>query len=462
MQPMQESRHVLTGPAARPRSRPSILRRRRAGRPETDARAALRRYVQVVLSPGSTPGDLRFPARFAITAAQRLAVDVLLAAGGFVAAVAGPHPPDLEAVVPPRGLAGLVLLAVATAPVAVRRRWPVPVLAVVTVAVGMLLACGRSPLILDLMIGVAAYTVAAQLDRPQSVPAFAGTVALLGGALAVAVTHGVAGNDGLHTVAAASAAWFIGDSVRARRKYLAGLIAQAAERQRAEADEHRQAVRSERMRIAREVHDVVAHTLAVMTVQAGVGRRLLGQRPGEARRTLETIETTGRVAQDELRLVLGLLRDESCAEAELTPAPCLGDLAGLIEAVRAAGTPVDFQVSGPAVELSPAMELSVFRIIQEALTNVVKHAGAAHATVGLALSRRGVRIEVADDGGAAVSKPRHPAGTRIAAPGGQAGSPHGILGMRERVAAFGGSLIAEHRPGTGFFVVAWLPLLGAL
>jgi signal transduction histidine kinase len=105
------------------------------------------------------------------------------------------------------------------------------------------------------------------------------------------------------------------------------------------------------------------------------------------------------------------------------------------------------------------MELSVFRIIQEALTNVVKHAGGARATIGLALSHRGVRIEVTDDGGAAASRSRRSAGTHAAGPGGgPAGSPHGILGMHERVTAFGGSLVAEHRPGTGFAVVAWLPL----
>jgi hypothetical protein len=184
-----------------------------------------------VFSPGSTPGGLRFPAPFGATAGQRLAVDVILAMGAFAAAVVGVHPPHLEAVAPPRGVAGLVLLVAATWPVAVRRRWPLPVLAVVTAAVSVLSATGHSPLTLDLMIGVATYTVAVQLDRQQSVPAFAVTVALLGGALAAAVARGDVGNDGLHSLVVAGAAWFIGDSVRARRKYVAGLMAQAAERQ---------------------------------------------------------------------------------------------------------------------------------------------------------------------------------------------------------------------------------------
>jgi signal transduction histidine kinase len=461
--------------------------------------AAVRRYGRVVLSPGSVPGDLRFPALFGATGGQRLAVDVILALAGFAAAASGLHPPGLEAVTPPRGAAGLALLAAATWPVAVRRRWPLPALAIVTVTVSALSASGRSPLALDLMLGLAAYAAAAQHDRRLSVPALTGAVMLLGGALAVAVMRGTIGNDGLHSLAVTSAAWFIGDSVRARRAYVAGLIAQAAERHRAEAGRHRQDVRAERMRIAREVHDVVGHTLAVMTVQAGVGRRLMGQHALAARQSLETIETTGRVAQDEIRLVLGLLRDDadggpgdgagaaSRTRAELAPAPRLADLDRLVESVRAAGTPVDFQVLGdlpvpgsvrgpgavlsPAgvtlppsgVTLSPAMELSVFRIIQEALTNVVRHAAGARATVRLAVSPGGVRIEVADDGAGRGGPGRSAGKEAVAAddPGHGRGGAHGILGMRERVAAFGGSLAAGPRPDAGFAVAAWLPLRAA-
>ena len=160
----------------------------------------------------------------------------------------------------------------------------------------------------------------------------------------------------------------------------------------------RQEVREERVRIARELHDLVAHTLAVITVQAGVGRRLMAKRPEEASNALESIEAVGRTAQDELRAVLGLLRDESAGEAELSPAPRLVDLKELVETVRASGTPVELRVSGTGQETSPALELSVYRVVQEALTNVVKHAPRAHATVDVAVSPKDVRIEVVDEG----------------------------------------------------------------
>ncbi len=201
------------------------------------------------------------------------------------------------------------------------------------------------------------------------------------------------------------AGWFIGDSVAARRRYLAGLAEQAERERAAEAERARQQVREERVRIARELHDVVAHTLAVMTVQAGVGRRLMARRPEEASTALESIETIGRTAQDELRVVLGLLRDEENGTAALAPAPRLVDVKELVETVRASGTPVDLHMSGTDRPLSPALELSVYRVVQEALTNVVKHAPGACAAVDLAVSDREIRLDVTDDGGPAAAQP---------------------------------------------------------
>ena len=209
------------------------------------------------------------------------------------------------------------------------------------------------------------------------------------------------------------------------------------------------------MRIARELHDVVAHTLAVMTVQAGVGRRLAAKHPEEASSALESIETIGRTAQDELRVVLGLLRDEEAGAAVLAPAPRLADLSELVENVRASGTPVELRMSGTDQRLSPALELSIYRVVQEALTNVVKHAPGACAAVDLTVSAKDVRIEVADDGGP-------PAGSD-----GSDGRPalgstgHGIVGMRERIGAFGGWLVAEPLAGDGFRVLAEVPVEGA-
>ena len=203
------------------------------------------------------------------------------------------------------------------------------------------------------------------------------------------------------------------------------------------------------MRIARELHDVVAHTLAVMTVQAGVGRRLMARRPEEAGTALESIETIGRTAQEELRVVLGLLRDEEHRTAALAPAPKLVDVKELVETVRASGTPVDLHMSGTDRPLSPALELSVYRVVQEALTNVVKHAPGARAAVVLVVCDREIRLDVTDDGS--------PAGSAE----GEA-SGHGIVGMRERIAAFGGRLVAEPLASEGFRVTAQVPIEGPI
>jgi signal transduction histidine kinase len=258
------------------------------------------------------------------------------------------------------------------------------------------------------------------------------------------------------------AGWFVGDSVAARRRYQAGLDEQAereraaeaeqAERERAaEVECARQKVREERVRIAHELHDVVAHTLAVITVQAGVGRRLMDRRPEEASAALESIETIGRTAQDELRVVLGLLRDEQVGAAALAPAPRLVDLKELADNVRASGSPVELRTSGTDRHLSPALELTLYRVAQEALTNVVKHAPGAHACVDLAVSAGRVRLEVTAGGGPARRPPgaEEPAGP---------GTGHGIVGMRERIGAFGGWLVAGPLAGRGFRVLAEIPL----
>ena len=193
--------------------------------------------------------------------------------------------------------------------------------------------------------------------------------------------------------------WFVGDSVAARRAYLAAEAEQARQAGVIEAQRVRQTLREERMAIARELHDVVAHGLTVISVQAGVGRRLAGRQPDQAESTLRTIEETARTAQEELRVVLELLRDGDRQSAELAPAPGLGDLEALAETLRAAGTPVELHTTGSDRRLSPALELTVYRIVQEALTNVAKHAPGARATVELAVTAEGVSVVVEDDGG---------------------------------------------------------------
>jgi signal transduction histidine kinase len=352
----------------------------------------------------------------------------------------------------------LVLAWVLCLPIVALRRWPLPVLAAVTAANALVMAGGNAPLPLAIMLGLASYLAASRLPRRLSIPAAAASAVALGVALLYAALTARQG-----TVAAAAvegflplvAGWFTGDSVAARRRYLAGLAMQAQKEQAVEAERARQQVREERVRIARELHDVVAHTLAVITVQAGVGRRLMAKRPEEAGAALESIENIGRTAQEELRVVLGLLRDEESRTAVLAPAPRLVDVKALVETVRASGTPVDLHLSGTDRSLSPALELSVYRVIQEALTNVVKHAPGASAAVSLAVSDREILLDVTDDGGPA--RPPEPQ----AAGEWQAGPGQGIVGMRERIAAFGGWLVAEPLAGRGFRVNAQVPIEGA-
>ena len=357
---------------------------------------------------------------------------------------------------------GVVLALLVCGPIVLLRRWPLPVLAVAAVATGVVTAAGNAPLPFGLMLGLAVYFVASQLPRRSSVPAAAVTAAALGAALvyaAFAVQNASPAGEAVAGLVPVAAAWFIGDSVAARRRYLAGLAEQAERERAAEAERAWQDVREERVRIARELHDVVAHTLAVITVQAGVGRRLAAKRPEEASAALESIESIGRTAQDELRVVLGLLREDEAGTAPLTPAPRLADVEALVAAVRASGTPVELQMSGADRQLSPALELSVYRVIQEALTNVVKHAPGARAAIDLAVSANHVRLEVADDGGPADDgSPAREGEGRQASPG----TGHGIVGMRERIGAFGGRLAAGPGADRGYRVIAEIPIEGAL
>jgi signal transduction histidine kinase len=390
---------------------------------------------------------------------RQWSASVVLAAGAGLAMLTLAAGPYSHA---PRN--GLVLALLVCGPIVALRRWPLPVLAVAVAATGVVTAAGNAPLPFGLMLGLAVYLVASQLPRRWSVPAAAATAAALGAALlyaALAVRNASPAGEAVAGLVPVAAAWFIGDSVAARRRYLAGLAQQAERERAAEAERARQDVREERVRIARELHDVVAHTLAVITVQAGVGRRLAAKRPEEASAALESIETIGRTAQDELRVVLGLLREEEAGTAPLAPAPRLADVKELVETVRASGTPVDLYVSGTDRPLSPALELSVYRVIQEALTNVVRHAPGARAAVSLSVSDREILLDVTDDGGpAGPPGPPGPPGSPAAGER-QTGPGHGIVGMRERIAAFGGWLAAEPLAGRGFRVNAQVPIEGA-
>jgi signal transduction histidine kinase len=365
-----------------------------------------------------------------------------------LALTAGPYPKA-------RGQ-GLFLAFVFCAPIVALRRWPLPVLAAVTAVTAIVMAGGNAPLPFGIMLGLASYLAASRLPRRVSIPAAVASAMALSGALlyaAFTARNAAVAVEAVEGFLPLAAGWFTGDTAAARRRYLAGLAEQAVRERAAEAELALLQVHQERVRIARELHDVVAHTLAVITVQAGVGRRLMAKRPEEASTALESIETIGRTATEELRVVLGLLREEESGTAALAPAPRLVDVKDLVETVRASGTPVDLHMSGTDRPLSPALELSVYRVVQEALTNVVKHAPGARAAVDLAVYDNVISLDVTDDGAPAV---RPADGERPAGPG------HGIVGMRERTAAFGGWLHAEPMAGRGFRVTAQVPIEGAV
>jgi signal transduction histidine kinase len=219
-----------------------------------------------------------------------------------------------------------------------------------------------------------------------------------------------------------------------------------SERERVLVDEHEsrtaEAIADERARIARELHDVVAHAISVIVLQARGGRRMLDEDPAETRTALDAIERAGEQALGEMRRLLGMLRlaDE---QAALAPQPGLARLDELAAEVTAAGLPVDVRVEGAVVDLPPGVDVSAYRIVQEALTNALKHAGPAHATVVLRYVRDALELEVVDDG----------TGT-----GAGGGSGQGLVGIRERVGVYGGELEAAADPAGGFRVRARLPV----
>jgi signal transduction histidine kinase len=218
----------------------------------------------------------------------------------------------------------------------------------------------------------------------------------------------------------------------------------AEERARRTEEEARRAVDDERSRITRELHDVLAHSVSVMTVQASAVRRLLTPEQEREREALMTVEETGRQALAEMRRLLGIMRTDT-ERAALAPQPGIGTLPQLLEQVRQSGLPVELTVEGTPVKLPAGVDLSAYRIVQEALTNTLKHAGPAHAWVAVRYAGEDVEIEVANDG---------------SSENGGDGTGHGLVGMRERVALCGGVLQSGPRPGGGFKISARLPVAG--
>ncbi|MEU8678930.1 sensor histidine kinase [Streptomyces sp. NPDC048560] len=247
-------------------------------------------------------------------------------------------------------------------------------------------------------------------------------------------------------------AWVLGDSMRTRRAYFDQLEERAARLEREREAQSKVAVAAERARIARELHDVVAHNVSVMVVQADGAAYVMDAAPEQARQALETISSTGRQALAEMRRLLGVLRTGDAPESgEYVPQPDVGQIEDLIEQVRRTGLAVDFKIEGTPRPLPSGVELTAYRIVQEALTNTRKHGGPdAGASVRLVYFDDGLGLLVEDDGRGAAHE--------LYEDGGADGAGHGMIGMRERVGMVGGTLDAGPRPGGGFRISALLPL----
>ncbi|MEV1242176.1 sensor histidine kinase [Nonomuraea sp. NPDC050022] len=338
---------------------------------------------------------------------------------------------------------GAVLVLLACAPVAVRRRWPLATLCAGLLPETLLTGLGYGSGAAAAPVLVLLYSVASL--RGLAVALCALLLSFLAYAFAGALSPVTGGNWSEHLVAfiVLLAVWGAGRSLRLRRAYLEELKDRAARLERAYAADTRAARAEERSRIARELHDVVAHHVSVMTVQAAAARRVLAADPDMAREALSAIEHTGRMAMSEMRNIVGVLRTD--ARAELGPQPGMDDLPALVEQMREAGLATRLSVEGDARPIPAGVDLAAYRLIQEGLTNSLRHAGAgAKAVVTVRHGPRELDVRVEDDG-------RGPAS--LSGPPG-----HGLVGIRERVALYGGILSIGPRPGGGFEVRARFPL----
>jgi len=345
-------------------------------------------------------------------------------------------------------------VAVGLAPVAIRRRWPWVALVATSVQNTVTGVFGLA--YESIAIAIITYTIAAYQPLRTSILATVGSWVppMVAAAVFERYAEGPVpltfGYFLVFNTMAALVAFLTGRTVFARRRYVAALVEQARSAELNQQSLSAQAVADERRRIARELHDMVAHHVSVMGVLATASRRTLRRDPDAADEALATIEETGRTVLREMRRLLDVLRTEPDPYDPLAPAPGLSSLEGLVEQVREAGLPVSLtttgEVDGGVPATDPGVALTVYRIAQEALTNVLKHGGAqATAEVRLDVGTRWLVLEVFDTG-------RGPAGGIDGTVG------HGLAGMRERVGLYGGTLRTGPRPGGGYRVYARIPV----
>jgi signal transduction histidine kinase len=360
----------------------------------------------------------------------------------------------------------VLLVLLSTLPLALHRRSPLPALLVVSVAAEMLQGFRYIPQLSGpdgtsigpTYIGVATVVF---LTAKRSAPGVA-TLVVTGLIPAAALTEAVLAPAG-HRVAALLteavllvAAWALGRLARARAAIRDQVLERAAAMEREQAADARAAVMEERARIARELHDIVAHNVSLMVVQTIAADRVQDRDRAKAHELHGTIEATGRATVTELRRLLDVLRTDEEAETDPSkepPQPTIEALPALVDSVRAAGLEVDFSISGTPAELPAGSHLTVYRVVQEALTNTLKHAGHTRTALHLVWEpdRERLTVRLCDDGPA-------PDGESARPPGPAQGTGHGLVGMRERVGAVGGSLHTGTRPGGGYCVHAVIPL----
>ncbi|MFJ7148104.1 sensor histidine kinase [Streptomyces sp. NPDC100445] len=383
--------------------------------------------------------------------AHPLALDAALAAGVLACMVAGSF-------VVPRSENGvtwgvrvpdplsLLLMLVGAAALVPRRRHAKAVLALTGTVSVIECVTGdpRAPVAMSAV--VALYTVAATTDRATTWRLGLLTMTVLTAAAVFAGPLPWYAQENLGVLAWTGIGATAGDAVRSRRAVVQAIRDRAERAERTREEEARRRVAEERLRIARDLHDVVAHHIALVNVQAGVAAHVMDRRPDQAKEALAHVREAGRSALNELRATVGLLRQSGDPEAPTEPAPGLDRLEDLLATFRSAGLPVRAIGADRAAGLPAAVDLAAYRIVQEALTNVRKHAGpGAGAEVSFVRAGPDVEVTVLDDG---PGQPGAPAD----------GGGHGLIGMRERVTALGGTLTTGPRPGGGFRVHAILPV----
>ena len=329
--------------------------------------------------------------------------------------------------------AEIVLGTLETLPLLWRRRWPLAVVVAVTAVALAIVALDAR--LLPFQLAVALYTLAASSDTRAARLTGIASIATITVALAANGTAQF--GDSAARVVFLVAAWLLGDSIGSRRAYVGEIEEKARRLEREREAEAQRMVAEEQSRIARELHDVVAHALSVIVVQAAAADDVFEVEPRRAREPIRAIELAARAALGDLRRVLGIIQDG----AEYEPQPGLARLDSLVEQVRATGLDVALEFQGTARPLPAAVDLSAYRIVQEALTNTLKHAGAEHATVSVRYGDE-LALEIRDDGSG----------------GTDANGGSGLVGMRERVAMLGGRVDTGPRPDGGYLVSAQIPI----